>query len=201
MNIKEYYQEMKPELDYYLDGLEADKEERRCARMWVKDGHWITENDYESDYSGETDDFITAIRILPTKWFGSCKYTDSFYDPVTQEYIRSLKPTRTELKKLRNHIRSGGRFTLFLDGLGEVDYITFLRDWDLYRAAEFDCYFQEWITKYGAEFLIRKNLDWKFVKFLNSKEDYRKSLEEESLVDELLNMPEDSLQSSEDQSI
>lgn len=169
------YNDIKSELDYYLYDLDADREERKCARMWVKDGHWITDNDYDAGYPDDPYDFLTAIRTIPEKWFETCKYTDSFYDPLTQEYIRSLNPTRTEMKKLRDYIRSGGRFTVFLDGVREIDYITFLRDRELYEAEAFDAYFQEWITKYGAEFLVKNKLEKAFLTYLRRKEDYQLS--------------------------
>ncbi len=51
------------ELDYYLWDVDASQEERRCVHMWIRDGHWIDENDYEY----ENMDFLTAIHhTVPT---------------------------------------------------------------------------------------------------------------------------------------
>ena len=156
-------------LEYYLWDLGADKEERRCTRMWVRDGHDINDNDHPD--MPDWMDFLTAARIAQSKESYS-NYTDSFYDPLTQEYIRSLNPTRSEMKKLRDHIRNGGRFTVMHNFAGEIDYISLLRNRKLYQAEEFDSYFQEWIKKYGAEYLVRRNHEWDFVRFLEEKADY-----------------------------
>ena len=199
MNNKEYYQAMKPELDYYLWNNDASPEERKCARMWVKDGHWIDENDHEKEawfYEGM--DFLMALREAQCH---DREFTDSYYDPVTQEYIRKLNPTRSELRKLRTHIRAGGRFAH--DFIAEeiyMDYITFLRSRDEIMAGIFDSYFQDWITKYGAEFLIRRKLEYEFVRFLESKEDYSHESKGPSMK-EYLSQPVDTLQFCEDQNV
>lgn len=163
----EYYQEVKPELDYYLWNLDANKEERRCVRMWVQDGHCISDNDHPYRYNGPVD-FLTAAREASSR---EKEYTDSFYDPLTQEYIRKLNPTKYEMKKLREYIRSGGRFCDEFDGF-ETDYITYLRTRDEINAAQFDSYFGYWIERYGAEYLVHKDQLWEFIDFLETKEDY-----------------------------
>ena len=106
-------------LERYLRDMEADKEERRCARMWVRDGHDINDNDHPE--KPEWMDFLTASREAQYK---SAEYTDSFYDPLTQKYIRKCNLTETERRKLRKHIRSGGRFCDdFCGGEFSVDFI------------------------------------------------------------------------------
>jgi len=155
-------------LECYLRDMEADKEERRCARMWVKDGHDINDNDHPEvpDWM----DFLTASREAQYK---STDYTDSFYDPLTQEYIRKCNLTEAEKRKLRNHVRSGGRFCDdFFGGEFYIDYITYLREEKDYEASMFDSYFNEWICKYGAEYLVRRHREYDFVHFLEGKDDY-----------------------------
>lgn len=167
MKNNEYYQEVKPELDYYLWNLDANKEERRCTRMWVRDGHCISDNDHPYRYDGPVD-FLTAAREA-----SSCgkEYTDSFYDPLTQEYIRELNPTRYEMKKLREYIRNGGRFCDDFDGFN-TDYITYLRTENEIIAAMFDSEFNYWISRYGADYLVKNKQLNKFMEFLETKEDY-----------------------------
>ncbi len=151
------------ELDYYLRNLEADKEERRCVRMWIRDGHWIDENDYEY----ENMDFLKAIHHTVAAYAG---YTESYYDPRTQEYIRSMKPTESEKRKMRKHRRSGARFADTFFGNGEaVDYLTYLREKDDYAAAEFENCFGYYIAKHGAGFLVKNNLAGKFIMYLEKQ--------------------------------
>jgi hypothetical protein len=155
-------------VEFYLKDLDADKQERRCTQMWVKDGHDINENDHPEvpDWM----DFLTASREAQYK---STDYTDSFYDPMTQEYIRKCNLTEAEKRKLRKHIRSGGRFCDdFFGGEYPVDYITYLREEKEYEAGMFDSYFNEWICKYGAEYLVRRHREHDFIHFLEGKEDY-----------------------------
>ena len=155
-------------LERYLRDMEADKEERRCARMWVRDGHDINDNDHPE--KPEWMDFLTASREAQYK---SAEYTDSFYDPMTQEYIRKCNLTETERRKLRKHIRSGGRFCDdFFGGEFSVDFISYLREEKDFLAGCFDSYFYEWICKYGAEYLVRRHREYDFIRFLEGKEDY-----------------------------
>lgn len=154
------------DLDYYLWNMDASKEERLCTRMWIKDGHWIDENDHGRPAA----DFLSASREAE---FYCREYTDSFYDPKTQKYIRKLNPTRAEMRELRKHIRSGGRFCDdFFTDCTQVDYITYLRTRDDRRAAEFDLEFSRWITKYGAEYILKSSQESQFINFLETKEDY-----------------------------
>lgn len=155
------------ELDYYLWNMDAGKEERKCVRLWVKDGHWIDENDHNRP---KDIDFLSASR--EAEYYCS-EYTDSFYDPKTQEYIRHMKPNLSEMRKLRKHIRSGGRFCDdFHTECMPVDYITYLRTKDDHKAAEFDSAFGEWIAEYGAEYLSKTGQESKFIEFLETKTDY-----------------------------
>ena len=168
MKNNEYYREMIPELDYYLKEMDASIEEKRCARIWIRDGHSIENNDYGMEDSGIPLDFLTAIRCTQTT--SGNNYTDSFYDPRTQAYIRSLNPNRTEMRKLREHIKAGGRFSeVFDEFAGETDFITYLRHKEEYHAAEFDFYFRDWIKSYGAEFLVKNRLETEFFRFLEEK--------------------------------
>lgn len=153
-------------LDYYLWNMDASKEERLCTRMWVRDDHWIDEN----DHGMKDTDFLSAARAAECYYR---EYTDSFYDPGTQEYIRKLKPTRAEMRRLRKHIRDGGRFyDDFFTDCAPVDYITWLRTKDDHMTAEFDSEFGDWITKYGAEYLLKNRQEGKFIEFLETKPDY-----------------------------
>jgi len=151
------------ELDYYLCDLDANQEERRCVHMWIRDGHWIDENDYEY----ENMDFLTAIHHTVPAYAG---YTDSYYDPRTQAYIRSMKPTDAEKRKMRKHRRSGARFAGTFFGNEEVvDYLTYLREKDDYADAEFESCFGDYIAKYGAGFLMKNNLAGRFIQYLEKQ--------------------------------
>lgn len=201
MDNRDYYQEKKPELDEYLRNNEASPEERKCAQLWVKDGHWISENDHESEawfYEGM--DFLTASREAQ---YNDPEFTESYYDPATQEYIRKMKPTPSELRELRVYIHDGGRFVdEFIAAGNYMDYITFIRSRDEVMAEMFESCFEKWIIKYGAEFITCRNQECEFVRFLESKEDYRKSLESKGpSMEELLSLPADTLPFCEDQSI
>lgn len=165
-------EEFSDEVINYLRDFGADEEESKSVKMWVRDGHSVYENDYPG-LIGEDEcnvDFLTASRHMSI-W--NKDYTDSFYDPMTQEYIRKLKPTRYERRKLREHVRNGGRFRIphvFMNEM--VDFITYLRTYDEELACSFDSDFGYWITKYGAEYLTRRHRTRDFLRFLESKKDY-----------------------------
>lgn len=162
----------KKEVEKYLLNYGATDEEAKCVRMWVKDGHSVYENDYPGVYQGSDSekDFLSVSRFV-CSWNDT--YTDSFYDTLTQEYIRKLNPTRYERRKLREHIRNGGRFQVPHVHVGEmVDFITHIRTYMEDMTSEFDSDFGQWILKYGAEYLVSRHYESDFIRFLESKEDY-----------------------------
>ena len=77
------------------------------------------------------------------------------------------------MKKLREYIRSGGRF---YDNFGcefcPTDYLTYLRTKNEIIAAVFDSEFNYWISRYGAEYLARNKQLYKFTEFLETKGDF-----------------------------
>ena len=167
-------EKIRKEVESYLRDFGATDEEMKCVRMWVRDGHNVYENDYPGlfDEDESNTDFLTASRFVS---FWNKDYTDSFYDPMTQEYIRKLKPTRYERRKLREHIRNGGRFRVGHVYVNEmVDFITYIRTCKEELVCAFDCRFGHWISKYGAEYLICRHRYQDFVRFLEGKEDYIK---------------------------
>ena len=174
------------ELEYYLWNLDADKEERRCARMWVRDGHWITENDhFLTRGDDEPWDFLSASREASSNCY---EYTDSFYDVKTLEYIRKQNLNSYQLKKLREYRRSGGRFRdEWLGDMGFNNYVTFLREYKDTFISMFDGHYGRDIEKYGAEFLVRRNLTDAFIKFVTEKEAAEPkgpSFEDQPILDE-----------------
>ena len=183
-------EEFSDEVANYLRDLSADKEEARCVRMWVKDGHSVYENDYpglSEEYEYYDMDFLTASR---NKQVGIEEYTESFYDPKTQLYIRKLNPTRNERRRLRKHIRNGGRFIVPHVHTDEmVDFITHIRTYKEDLACYFDSDLGDWITKYGAEYLISRNRTGDFIKFLEGKEDYIKAITPTEIIVEIDDLP------------
>jgi hypothetical protein len=156
------------ELERYLDDKDATGAERRCTRMWVRDGHSFLENDHDLNYfCDEPTDFLMASR---EKSFRCTTYTESFYDPITQAYIKSQNATPYELRKMREYRRSGGRFIEWeLVGMGFSNYLSSLRDGEEVLAAMFNSAYRHDIEEYGAEFLMSKNLAGKFIDFVRNK--------------------------------
>ena len=160
---------IKNSLDYYLWDLDANNEERRCARMWVRDGHWITQNDHHMTWSNDEPwDFLTASREVSCPWR---EYTDSFYDEKTQIYIRRNNLTPYQMRKLREYRRSGGRFCdEWMAAYGAGNYIEYLREYKEAIIGMFSSEFDPEICRYGAEFIARRNLAGAFVDFVQEKE-------------------------------
>lgn len=167
--MKEAQRQMDESLEYYLWDLDADKEEKRCARMWVRDGHWITENDHFKTWGDDEPwDFLTASRSESWGWH---EYTDSFYDVKTQEYIRSQNLNSYQMKKLREYRRSGGRFwEEWMMEYGASNYVEYLREYKNAAIEMFDSAYCHEIMKYGAEFIVRRNLTGAFADFVQEKE-------------------------------
>ena len=154
------------ELEYYLWNKAADKEERKCTRMWIRDGHSVDEN----DYGIEDMDFLTAIRSIET-YRSYDSYTSSYYDPRTQEYIRSKEATRAEKRKMREHAKNGGRFIDNFSGNTPIDYLTYLRYEDDYLIAEFESEYGEYISMYGAEYLMNTKQADQFIMYIKQYRD------------------------------
>jgi hypothetical protein len=166
--MKQNRRETDYELEYYLWELDASKAERYCARMWVRDGHLITENDHYKFWGDYPMDFLTASREESLNWHD---YTDSFYDVKTQAYIHRQNLTKYEMKKLREYRRSGGRFCdEWMNDDGFDNYITFLHDHTDICAAMFDDVYSSEIARYFTDFLACRNLMDEFVDFIKERE-------------------------------
>lgn len=167
MKRNKYNQIEKSELDHYLWSLDADKEERRCARMWVRDGHWIHENDHDLFWGEEPEDFLSASRAAS---FNCRDYTDSFYDVKTQEYIRRQNLTEYEKRKLRTYIREGGRFCdEWMQESGFDNYISYMRDYEVMAAAMFSTDFRQELEEYAGEFIFHRQLTGDFIRYIAKK--------------------------------